>query len=121
MLLRSITWEASPGTCKNGSDISTASPTSRTREGRGGETGISHSECEDRQFSNSPRVRSITSQQEHPDTGRSERASERLRQDRQMSDIIESGPRFVDSLAEDSIPLKLLLFLISKRMKSSYF
>ena len=49
------------------------------------------------------------SQQEQPDTGRSEYASERLRQDRQMSDMIESDAGSVDSLAEDSIPLSCCL------------
>jgi hypothetical protein len=47
------------------------------------------------------------SQQGHPDTGRSECVSERLRQDRQISDMIESGSGVVESLLEVSIPLKL--------------
>jgi hypothetical protein len=49
------------------------------------------------------------SQQAHPETGGSECLSERLRQDRQMLDMIGSGPGVVDSLAEESMPLKLLL------------
>jgi hypothetical protein len=101
-------WPSCPdwGTYKKGSSADPGSPTSRTREGRGGRAGVLQSGWEDTHASSNPRACSMSSQQGQPCFG-NVCSAERLRQDEQMSDMIDAALGIGNSLMEEPMSSKL--------------